>query len=107
MTGATMLPAGTTVLRTGGGRVSVRISRRTTVGVLGLSLFVVAIGALAVTLGEYPISIGQEQSYPSEPRTWLGTSWLAAIYDRALTEAELQALLYQWLRWLLFWFRFG
>lgn len=38
----------------------------------------------------YPISIGQEQNAPTEPRTWLGTLWLAAIYDRALTEAEIR-----------------
>ena len=37
----------------------------------------------------FPISIGQERD-TGEKRPWLGTIWLAAIYNRALTEAEIQ-----------------
>jgi hypothetical protein len=37
----------------------------------------------------FPISIGQERD-TGEKRPWLGTIWLAAIYDRALTEGEVQ-----------------
>jgi iron complex transport system permease protein len=59
VTDIAILPAGTTVLRAAGGRVSLRIERRATLVVLALSIFVLALGAFAVTLGEYPISIGQ------------------------------------------------
>lgn len=38
----------------------------------------------------FPVSIGRERDAPTQPRPWLGTLWLAAIYDRALTEAEIQ-----------------
>src|SRR5690606_17432646 len=39
----------------------------------------------------FPVSIGQERDAAAvHPRSWLGTIWLAAIYDRALTEAEIQ-----------------
>lgn len=38
----------------------------------------------------FPISIGQERD-TAERRSWLGTIWLAAIYNRALTESEIQA----------------
>jgi hypothetical protein len=38
----------------------------------------------------FPVSIGQERDTPTEKRPWLGTIWLAAIYNRALTPAEIQ-----------------
>jgi hypothetical protein len=37
----------------------------------------------------FPISIGQERD-TDQKRTWLGTIWLAAIYNRALSSAEVQ-----------------
>jgi hypothetical protein len=37
----------------------------------------------------FPISIGQERD-TDQKRTWLGTIWLAAIYNRALSAAEVQ-----------------
>lgn len=36
----------------------------------------------------FPVSIGDERDVPAERRPWLGTIFLAAIYDRALSEAE-------------------
>jgi hypothetical protein len=36
----------------------------------------------------FPVSIGQERDTLTQKRPWLGTIWLAAIYDRALTEAQ-------------------
>ena len=38
----------------------------------------------------FPVSIGQERDTLTEKRPWLGTIWLAAIYNRALTPAEIQ-----------------
>lgn len=37
----------------------------------------------------FPVSIGQERD-TSETRPWLGTIWLAAIYDRALSTDEIR-----------------
>lgn len=38
----------------------------------------------------FPISIGQERDTSTQKRPWLGTLWVAAIYNRALTETEIQ-----------------
>jgi hypothetical protein len=39
----------------------------------------------------FPVSIGRERDAATQHgRPWLGTLWLAAIYDRALTEDEIQ-----------------
>ncbi|WP_227497238.1 FecCD family ABC transporter permease [Planctomonas psychrotolerans] len=56
---AVILPAGTRVLRLAGGRLSLRVDRRGTVVVLALTGFVLGLAALAVTLGEYPLTLGQ------------------------------------------------
>lgn len=37
----------------------------------------------------FPVSVGDERDVASERRPWLGTIFLAAIYDRALSEAEI------------------
>jgi hypothetical protein len=38
----------------------------------------------------FPVSIGQERDTLTQKRTWLGTIWLAAAYNRALSEAEIR-----------------
>ena len=59
MTTTVSLPAGTRVLRALGGRISMRVNRRVTIVVLALIAFVLALAALAITLGDYPIPLGQ------------------------------------------------
>ncbi|MEC3976617.1 FecCD family ABC transporter permease [Amycolatopsis sp. H20-H5] len=47
------------VLRTRGGLLSVRLDSRTAITVLGLALAVFAAGAVSMTSGDYPLSVGE------------------------------------------------
>jgi iron complex transport system permease protein len=51
--------AGRTVLRAGDGRLSLLVHRRGALVVLALVAFTVALAAVAVTLGDYPVSVPQ------------------------------------------------